>query len=297
MEISLGSTVRVLLFGMALSLCACAAQSKSQPQSQAQSQSQSQPAAKKEVRGANRFIYVSDKGLPGSCYHDLGEVDFSEPYAQASIDPSNVAAAEQLRKIAMEKYPHTVDAVINVHSQQNEVGTFVKVTGEAVELEHHDTVECTVRSIPGVIDKTATLAAGGVAGTILGGLGTNTTNGAMTGAGLGIAATGAYQAMKHQEEVQALRAKITDQLTSEKREIDLLQTQREQLRKCQQQEISLADCHLTTILPQGDKTKDEVKINWDNSTFELEKQIQEQQVYIHQLHDEVAGLRRQLGGF
>ena len=90
--------------------------------------------------------------VPSVCYHDLGGVTFTEPFTSAAMDGDGVQMATKLRALAMEKYPDEADAVINVQTEQNSIGTIVTVKGEVVELQHGQTVECAMRKAPGVID-------------------------------------------------------------------------------------------------------------------------------------------------
>jgi hypothetical protein len=255
-----------------------------------------QPTPTPQVRAPNRFIYVSAQGLPGECYRDLGMLKFSEPFAQASIDQDGTAAANRLRSLALDDYPDTVDAVINVRSAQNDIGTLVTVSGEAVELLNHETAACMLRKMPGVINNTAAIAAGGMAGTLAGGLITNRVEGAMAGAGVGGAAVGTYELNQSQLREQARKQEIRKQLIEQQQQIVHLQAERTHLRQCQQQEMSLADCDAEPTVP-AEASNTAANINWQASSFELDKQIQEQQDYISQLQSEVSNLRRQMGGY
>src|SRR6202790_4698667 len=87
----------------------------------------SQRAPEKPALAPDRFIYVSAQDVPSVCYHDLGGVTFTEPFTSAAMDGDGVQMANQLRALAMEKYPNEADAVINVNTQQNDVGTIVTV--------------------------------------------------------------------------------------------------------------------------------------------------------------------------
>src|SRR5260370_6183842 len=143
--------MRLLFEAKALIVCACSAQ-------------RAPEAPPAPARAPARFIYVSAQDVPSVCYHDLGGVTFTEPFTSAAMDGDGVQMANQLRALAMEKYPNEADAVINVHTQQNDVGTIVTVAGEVVELQQTQTVECTMRKAPGVLDRTPAGAGGGRVG-------------------------------------------------------------------------------------------------------------------------------------
>jgi len=52
-----------------------------------------------------------------------------EPFAAAATDPEHLQMADELRKAAVEKYPNRVDAIINVHADDHNIGSDVLVGG------------------------------------------------------------------------------------------------------------------------------------------------------------------------
>lgn len=260
----------------------------------------SQRAPEAPARAPDRFIYVSAQDVPSVCYHDLGGVTFTEPFTSAAMDGDGVQMANQLRALAMEKYPNEADAVINVHTQQNDVGTIVTVAGEVVELQHAQTVECAMRKAPGVLDRTAAVAAGGMLGAVAGGLipGAGTI-GLVGGAAAGAGAVGTYMAVKQHRETQREQEQLKNQLTAQQGEIARLLTQRSNLRKCADDEVPLADCNIDqTVAPTGDASKSADNVSFETSSqFEIQKQIQEQQGYIGKLRDEIFGLKQKMGAY
>jgi len=58
------------------------------------------------------------------------------------MDADNSQTKAQMRATAMARYPHDVDGVINLQSNQNAIGTAVTVSGEAVAMEPSGTVAC-----------------------------------------------------------------------------------------------------------------------------------------------------------
>src|SRR5579885_393832 len=88
-----------------------------------QSATPAQLPSGRAARPANRYIYVTDRNLPGECYTDLGPVQFTQPFADAAVDPDQSEARRHLREAARKIYPDDVDAVINMKSEQNDVGT------------------------------------------------------------------------------------------------------------------------------------------------------------------------------
>jgi hypothetical protein len=89
-------------------------------------------------------IYVTREALDSACYKEIGEVSYAEPFAAAATDPENLGVADELRKAAIEKYPNRVEAIINVHTEDHDVGSEVLVSGEAVQLEPPSKVDCTL---------------------------------------------------------------------------------------------------------------------------------------------------------
>jgi hypothetical protein len=266
----------------AATVFACAAQPASEP--------------KPQSRSTDRVIYVAAQDLPSECYHKLGVVTVEEPFADASIDPDNSDAAKQLSTLALNKYPNDVDAVINIRSMQNSVGTSVTVTGDAIELEDHPTVECALRKMPGAIDTAAAMSAGAMAGTaIAGSLGGNVSD-AEAGALIGGGVEGKYLLTKKQQEERFQQAQIVNGLQQQRRDIKRLLAERSRLGECEEQELSLADCNLDkTVAAVADSANNGVEPNdWKASEFQLKKQIQEQQDYINQLRQQVVDIRQRL---
>ena len=99
------------------------------------------PVAQSASRPAGH-IYVTEESLDTACYREVGEVSCVEPFATAATDPENLGMADELRKAAVEKYPNRVDAIINVHTADRNIGSEVLVTGEAVQLEPPSKVDC-----------------------------------------------------------------------------------------------------------------------------------------------------------
>ena len=291
MEVPLVPPIRMWLLATAFIAMACSSQRA--PETPAR-------APEMPARAPDRFIYVSAQDVPSVCYHDLGGITFTEPFTSAAMDGDGVQMANQLRALAMEKYPNKADAVINVQTQQNDVGTIVTVTGEVVELQHAETVECAMRKAPGVLDRTAAVAAGGMLGAVAGGLipGAGTA-GMVGGAAGGAGAVGTYMAVRQYRETHREQKQLKDQLAAQQSEIARLLTQRSNLQKCADDEVPLADCKIDTpIPPTGDSSKSADNVSFETSSqFEIQKHIQEQQGYIGKLRDEIFGLKQKMGAY
>ena len=288
MRVSVVRPLRWLLLATALIASACSAQHAPQA-----------PAA--PARAPDRFIYVSAGEVPSECYHDLGGVTFTEPYTDAAMDGDGVQMAAKLRALAMAKYPDQADAVINVQTEQNSVGTIVTVTGEVVELQQGHTVECAMRKAPGVLDRTLAVAAGGMLGAAAGALipGAGTV-GMMGGAAAGVATVGTTMAVKQHRETVREREQLKRELTTQQSEIAHLLAKRSSLQKCVDNEIPLANCKVNdSIAAASDSSKPagDPSYETEQPQFELEKQLQEQQGYIKKLRDQVFELQEQMGGY
>ena len=247
----------------------------------------------------DRFIYVSAGGVPDECYHDLGPVTFTEPYTDAAMDGDDVQMANRLRTLATEKYPDQADAVINVHTEENSVGTVVTVNGEAVELHQGQTVECAMRKAPGVLDRAAAIAAGGLIGGVAGGLITGGTGGMMVGGGAGAGAVATYMGVEQHFETKREQAQLKKELASQQREIARLLAKRSSLQKCADDDISLANCRMSdTIAAAADPAKPapgDPSYETEQPQFELQKQVEQQQDYVRKLREQVFELQEQLG--
>ena len=118
---------------MAVLLSACATAKPPEAAPAAAAQSASRPAG---------HIYVTEQSLNTACYQEVGEVNYVEPFAAAATDPEHLEMADELRKAAVEKYPNRVDAIINVHADDHNIGSDVLVSGEAVQLEPPSKLDC-----------------------------------------------------------------------------------------------------------------------------------------------------------
>jgi hypothetical protein len=281
----ISKAARLAILPLAALLFGCGIQGASEPHPQ-------------RARSTDRFIYVTANGLPDNCYRYLGTVQLTEPFANAAVDADGSSAAAELRKLALEKYPADVDAVIHVKRAQNETGSSVSISGQAIELRRGESVACAMRKMPGILDASAATAAGGIVGTAAGGLLSGQPEGAMLGAALGASVVGANELTEAQQQAQFQRQAIKDRLTKQRREIVSLQAQRARLRQCQEKEIALSDCApIDTASNDQSAAAPADQGQWSASNLDLQKQIQEQQLYIAKLRSQVSGMRRAMGGY
>ncbi len=197
--------------------------------------------------------------MPETCYHDLGEVGFKEPYFESVIDADDSKTYTKLRDLAQRQYGDDVDAVVDVVKHQNEAGTEVAVAGEAVRLQNGETAECAVRATPAALDSMGAVAAGGMTGTLVGGLlsGQNSAPGAMMGGYFGAATEAGIQAVKHQQKRQAFEEDLTRKIANQSVEIASLKSELSELiqHQCDREELTAEQCDqqrtqmLSQILP------------------------------------------------
>ncbi len=249
-------------------------------------------------RPANRYIYVTAQGLPDECYTDLGTVTVNQSFADAAVDQDHTQRARRLRAAALRDYPDDVDAVINVATHQNDVGTELTVTGEAVRLEDHPTAQCMLRGGEKAMDTAALMGAGAIAGATVGGLIGGA--GAATAAGIGGAsALGTRELLAHQAAQEQQQQDFEKTLRTQREEIKRLLKERARLRQCQEQEVPLQAC-LTTRSTGASHDEDGSEATGQDtvnaSPFEMRKHLQEQQDYIKQLQDEIAQMKWRMGG-
>lgn len=251
------------------------------------------------AKAPDRYIYVTNQSLPGECFSDLGAVRITVPYADAAVDPDLTQANQKLRAQALSKYPAT-DAVIEVKSHQNDVGTEVDYLGEAVELQEHPTVQCAMRGAPKVVDSAALLAAGGLSGVVAAGgiTAAPTVAGVEAGAAVGVTVFGAYGIAKHQTEQEARMTALRDRLDQQHKQIQELIGERKRLRECQDDDLTYSECLKAKPIVQVEAQAEDDKPDPAATVatpFEMQRQIQEQNDYIKKLQGELAQLRTNLG--
>ena len=253
-------------------------------------------------------ILVTTGRLDGTCYQDLGQIDLTEPYAQFVV-ASPDSQAQRIRELAQKDYGGRVQAVINVREHQNEVGTAVDITGEAVQLRNHTTVACTARGMPEVLDSASAAAAGGIVGTVIGGLSQSggSVYGAEAGAAFGASAVAGSEIARRRKEQQRQEAFVSDRLGQQRKEIAELYQQLTKLigQQCDNEELSEQECEqrITKIQQQLPQTAAAQASEQPSqpanaadtesiSQFAILNRVQEQQEIIDQLQQRIAQIRQ-----
>jgi hypothetical protein len=261
------------------------------------------------VAQSEGHIYVTSGNLNGDCYQDVGQITLNESYVQSIVESPD-SQAQQIREIARKKYGSRVEAVINVHEQQNEAGTAVEIIAEAVHLQNHETVACAARAMPEVVDSASAAAAGGIVGTVIGGLAVRggSVYGAEAGGAMGATAAAGNEIAKHQRQQQAEEAFISDRLTQQQKQIAQLYQQLAKLigQQCDSEELSEQECEqrITAVQQQLAQTAETIQTSAPSSKpgnssgagattqFGILNRIQEQQEIIDQLQQRIAQIRQ-----
>ncbi len=247
------------------------------------------------VANPNRYVYVTSENLSGQCYRDLAPIKVTEPFAQATVEAGDSTLADRLRALALKEYPQEADAVIGVSVNNNDAGTTTTVSGEAVEVEDHTTAACLLRDMPPVLDGAAQTAAGGMLGTLVGGLVAGTPQAAEGGGFLGATTAGSIAAITHHENQQQQIEYTHDTLVQQQRTIVSLQQERARLNDCREEETPLAQCGSTQPNSNTTATPDHSDApNLNSSQFDLQKQIQMQHDYIAKLNAQIGDIKQEM---
>src|SRR5260370_33411183 len=79
-------------------------------------------------------IWVTTEAPPaGKPYSTLGDVTYTEPFSPDAIDEAKIS--DKLKKIAFEKWPDTIDAIVNENQTISSDGAQVTVTGKAIAYD------------------------------------------------------------------------------------------------------------------------------------------------------------------
>jgi len=304
-----GYTGAIAIMAVLLSACATAKPPEAASASAPAAQSASGTAGA-AGHTSTEHIYVTEDSLDTACYREVGEISYVEPFAAAATDPDNLQMADGLRQAAAEKYPNRVDAIINVHAADHDVGSEVQVTGEAVQLEPESKLGCKLPdTIAAAILNLATSSKprgarrGATTGSGYNGP-AGTSNTAVEGSAGGDPARSLKENLRRTMaasmpgQTQVNEQSLADQAEMQQLEIDRLRKHLEQIagERCQAGDISAAECdsmrknvemlqpHEVVAVPNkeaGDKSP---------SAFELQNLVQEQRELIEKLRGKIADL-------
>lgn len=113
--------------GLAMTLSACAA-----VQAERQAQEQKQQEFVQRVDIAHIFVTPGDPPADKP-YTVLGDVNYSEPFTPDAIEEAKIK--DKLKRMAYEKWPDTLDALVNEKSEVSSDGSTVSVSAKAIQYE------------------------------------------------------------------------------------------------------------------------------------------------------------------
>lgn len=117
----------LMAIGLAFGLSACGAM-------QAERQAQAEKQQEVRVRMDVAHIWVTTEDAPaGKPYTKLGDLTYSEPVTADAIEESKITA--RLKKMAMEKWPDDIDAIVNENTAVSADGTQFTVTAKAIKYD------------------------------------------------------------------------------------------------------------------------------------------------------------------
>jgi hypothetical protein len=251
---------------------------------------------------------VTTESLDTACYRDLGEVDYAQPFSDAVIDADHNELAQQLRKTAQKKYTNQVGAVIAVHGSENELGTAVVASGEAVQFEHEPQLSCAVpRAMRSTLMGLAFNPLGRAGGREPGAGSTDTGSQGPEAAG----PTGIHKQMGAKGILQrVIKSKMSAQTeVSEQTLIDQMHAQDAEIRglqkqlqasvrsRCQETDISVSRCAAAEKAAVPDEAPPALigstNYSGDESLIRvaLENRVQAQQEIISRLREEIADMK------
>ena len=119
--------LRLLAIGLALGVSACAAVEAQRAASQAKQQ---ETIHRMDVA----HVWVTTEGPPaGKPYQKLGDLSYTEPFSPDAIEEAKITA--KLKAMAMEKWPDTIDAIVDENQTISPDGTTITVTGKAIAYD------------------------------------------------------------------------------------------------------------------------------------------------------------------
>ncbi len=87
-----------------------------------------------EQRVDTAHIWVTTLAPPtGHPYSTLGELSYTEAFSPDAIDEAKIS--DKLKKIALEKWPDTIDAIVDENQTVSTDGSQIMVTGKAIQYD------------------------------------------------------------------------------------------------------------------------------------------------------------------
>ena len=119
--------LKLLAIGLVLGLSACGAMEAAR-----QEQVQKQQVFEHRVDMAH--IWVTTESPPaGKPYSELGELSYTEPFSPDAIDEAKIS--DKLKKMGFDKWPDTIDAIVNENQTVSPDGSQISVTAKAIKYD------------------------------------------------------------------------------------------------------------------------------------------------------------------
>jgi hypothetical protein len=119
--------LKLLAIGLALGVSACAAVEAAR-----QVQEQKQQVFVHRVDMAHIWV-TTEPPPPGKPFTELGDLSYTEPFSPDAIEEAKIS--DRLKKMAFEKWPDTIDAVVNENQSISADGSQITVTAKAIKFD------------------------------------------------------------------------------------------------------------------------------------------------------------------
>ncbi|MDB5108230.1 MAG: hypothetical protein JWM69_1171 [Candidatus Binatus sp.] len=123
----LRKVLTLVAIGFAVGVSACASINASR-----QAEEEKQVAVTHRMDMAH--IWVTTEAPPaGKPFTELGQLKYQEPFTPDAIDEAKIK--DRLKKMAFEKWPDTIDAIVDENQEISSDGATITVTGKAIQYE------------------------------------------------------------------------------------------------------------------------------------------------------------------
>ncbi|HUO04773.1 MAG TPA: hypothetical protein VMU16_06200 [Candidatus Binataceae bacterium] len=117
----------VIAIGLAIGISGCSA-----IEAERQEHEQKQQEFAQHVDMAHIWV-TTDTPPPGKPYTVLGELKYTEPFSPDAIEEDYIK--DKLKKMALAKWPDTIDAIVKMNHDTSADGSQITVTAEAIQYE------------------------------------------------------------------------------------------------------------------------------------------------------------------
>jgi hypothetical protein len=117
----------LLAVGLALGVSACGVMEAARKE-----QEQKQQVFEHRVDMAHIWV-TTEAPPPGKPYSELGELTYTVPFSPDAIDEAKIS--DKLKKMAFDKWPDTIDAIVNENQTVSADGSQITVTAKAIKYD------------------------------------------------------------------------------------------------------------------------------------------------------------------